>query len=67
MLFSPFLILYIMYYRDGAGRTGAYISLDIVLDNIRDRGTVDILSTICGIRKFRPFLLDHLVGLIKYF
>ena len=50
-----------LFYSDGGGRTGAFITLDIVLDNIRDRGTVDILSTINSIRRFRPSLVDHVV------
>ena len=50
-----------LFSSDGGGRTGTFITLDIVLDNIRDRGTVDILSTINSIRRFRPSLVDHVV------
>ncbi|XP_067938232.1 receptor-type tyrosine-protein phosphatase mu-like isoform X2 [Watersipora subatra] len=53
---SPILV----HCGDGAGRTGAYITLDIVLDNMRNKKTISILSTICDIRKFRPSLVDHL-------
>lgn len=48
--------------RDGAGRTGSYIALDLILITLKQKGVTDILNTVRMLRKFRPCMVNHVVG-----
>ena len=45
--------------RDGSERTGAFITLDLVLEHLRKTGKIDVLRTILVLRQFRTGIVTQ--------
>ena len=55
-------------YSAGVGRTGTYIALDILLQQLTEEGAVDVYGCVIGIRGQRVAMVQTLVQpLFTYF
>lgn len=61
----PILWLHLCVYSAGAGRTGCFIAVDIMLDMAENEGVVDIYNCIRELRSQRVNMVQTEVGVFK--
>ena len=61
----PYIRMYIIYSA-GVGRTGTFITIDMVLQQIENEGIIDIPKIINGLRQQRMKMVQTPVSMIIY-
>ena len=56
----------LLFRRDGAGRTGTFIAISIILERFKIEQLVDVFQTIKKTRAFRPQFVENAVCLMFY-
>ena len=59
---APFLLL----HSAGAGRSGAYILMDILFEQLHKEKRVNVSKTVYELRRRRTEMIQNLVGSIKF-
>ncbi len=52
----------VVHCSGGAGRTGAFISVSILLERLKTEGVVDVFHTVRGLRLQRPGMVNTVVS-----
>ena len=55
-----------MFFSAGVGRTGTYIAMDILLDEMEETGEVDIFNCTKKMRSRRPNMIQTMVTIFLY-
>ena len=59
---NPVFFLF-SFNSDGAGRTGTFLAISILLDRLNVEQLIDVFQTIKKIRVFRPEFVENAVSL----